>query len=249
MRDTTKLHPDLQIKLEKLKSECKKQGLIIGISETLRTVAEQDKLYAQGRTKPGAKVTNAKGSTYSSMHQWGVAFDFFRNDGKGAYVDNDGFFTKVGKIGKSIGLEWGGDWRNPVDKPHFQLPDWGSTPTKLKSKYKTPEAFMKTWKVNQIPATVENYVKDGIDYSRVFEPRYYSEHNPDVPKGGFKTNKQLFEHFLKYGMKERRQAIATFNINAYAGNYADLRNAFGSNWPEYYKHYCKVGYMDHKKCV
>ncbi len=28
---------------------------------TLRTFAEQDALYAQGRSKPGAKVTNAKG--------------------------------------------------------------------------------------------------------------------------------------------------------------------------------------------
>ena len=30
----------------------------------------------------------------------------------------------VGKLGKSIGLEWGGDWEF-VDEPHFQLrPDW-----------------------------------------------------------------------------------------------------------------------------
>ena len=41
------------------------------------------------------------------------------------YYDKDGFFSKVGAIGKSIGLEWGGDWKTPVDKPHFQLPDWG----------------------------------------------------------------------------------------------------------------------------
>ena len=51
----------------------------------------------------------------------------------------------VGKIGESIGLEWGGSWKSIVDKPHFQLPDWGSTPAKLKAKYGTPEKFIATW--------------------------------------------------------------------------------------------------------
>lgn len=145
MRDTTKLHPTLQTKLTDLKSRCKKEGLIIGIGDCVRSVAEQNALYAKGRTQPGPKVTNANGSTYSSMHQWGVAFDFYRNDGKGAFYDNDGFFAKVGKIGKKCGLEWGGDWKCPKDQPHFQLPDWGSTPSKLKSLYGTPEKFFATW--------------------------------------------------------------------------------------------------------
>ena len=144
-RNISDLHPRLQQKVEELKKACEKKGLKIGISECLRTAAEQDALYAQGRTAPGSIVTNAKGSTYSSMHQWGVAFDFYRNDGKGAYNDSDGFFTKVGKIGQSLGLEWGGSWTSPVDKPHFQLPDWGSTPAKLKNTYGTFEKFKKTW--------------------------------------------------------------------------------------------------------
>jgi len=145
MRDRTKLHPYLQSKISELISICHQNGLEIEIGECLRTVAEQDALYAKGRTTPGMKVTNAKGSTYSSMHQWGIAFDFYRNDGKGAYYDKDGFFTKVGKLGKSIGLEWGGSWISIKDKPHFQLPDWGSTPTKLKKLYGTPDKFMKTF--------------------------------------------------------------------------------------------------------
>ena len=145
MRDRTKLHPKLQKKLSELESACKKAGLKIQITECVRTVAEQDALYAQGRTKPGVKVTNAPGYSYSSHHMWGTAFDFCRADGKGAYYDKDGFFTKVGKIGKSLGLEWGGDWKSPVDKPHFQLPDWGSTPTRLKMLYGRPEKFFESW--------------------------------------------------------------------------------------------------------
>ena len=149
MRDRTKLHPKLQKKLSELESACKKAGLKIQITECVRTVSEQDALYAQGRTKPGVKVTNAPGYSYSSHHMWGTAFDFCRADGKGAYYDKDGFFTKVGKIGKSLGLEWGGDWKSLVDKPHFQLPDWGSTPAMLKKLYGTPERFFATWKSDE----------------------------------------------------------------------------------------------------
>lgn len=145
MRDIDALHPALREKIYAVKSLCREQGLLIGIGETLRTKAEQDALYAKGRTAPGSIVTNARGSTYSSMHQWGVAFDFYRNDGQGAYNTADNFFVRVGEIGKSIGLEWGGDWTSMKDMPHFQLPDWGSTPARLKREYKTPEKFMDTW--------------------------------------------------------------------------------------------------------
>ena len=132
-------------KAKELVSACASKGLKIKIGECVRTVAEQDALYAQGRTTAGTIVTNAKGSSYSSMHQWGIAFDIIRSDGKGSYEDSDGFFTKVGKVGQSLGLEWGGSFKSIKDKPHFQLPDWGSTTSKLKAKYGTPEKFIATW--------------------------------------------------------------------------------------------------------
>ena len=176
MRNINKCHPKLIELSKKLVSACRGQGLIIGIGESFRTKEEQDALYAKGRTAPGNIVTNAKGSSYSSHHQWGTAFDIYRNDGKGVYTDGDGFFGKVGKIGKSIGLEWGGDWKSPVDKPHFQLPDWGSTTTQLKKMYGTPENFMKTWKgdsemveeskiiIDGKEKKVKRILKDGTNY-------------------------------------------------------------------------------------
>lgn len=160
-RDITMCHPELQEKAKKLVEECRKQGLIIKIGESFRSVAEQNALYAMGRTKPGSIVTYAKGSEYNSMHQWGVAFDVIRDDGKGAYYDNDGWFGKVGEIGKNLGLEWGGDWSSPVDKPHFQLPYWGSTPEKLKRIYGSFENFKKTWKVNISGEVDEEMVREG----------------------------------------------------------------------------------------
>ncbi|MDO4300056.1 MAG: M15 family metallopeptidase [Clostridia bacterium] len=144
-RDITMCHPELQEKANKLIAECKKKGLIVRLGECFRSVTEQNTLYAQGRTAPGNVVTNAKGSTYSSMHQWGIAFDVMRSDGRGAYYNGDGWFNRVGKIGKSLGLEWGGDWTSPVDLPHFQLPQWGSTPARLKQLYGNFDNFKKTW--------------------------------------------------------------------------------------------------------
>lgn len=160
-RDVKQLHPELQKKITELKELCKKNGITIGISECLRTVAEQDALYAKGRTAAGSVVTNCKGNTYSSMHQWGNAFDFYLimdvdGDGKSsddAFNNATKLFDKVGKLGESIGLEWGGSWKSIKDKPHFQLPYWGSTTTELKKKYGTPEKFFAIWnkdiKVNQ----------------------------------------------------------------------------------------------------
>lgn len=153
MRDIKALHPDLQKKYAQLIKLCSEKGITIGVAECLRTKAEQDALYAKGRTAPGKIVTNAKGSNYSSMHQWGVAFDFYLKmdiDGDGqisddAYNNAKKTFDQVGALAKSIGLEWGGDWKTIKDLPHLQLKGWGSTAAKLKAKYGTPEKFMETW--------------------------------------------------------------------------------------------------------
>lgn len=144
-RDITQCHPRLQEAFKQLAVKCNAQGLTIGLGECFRTVAEQDALYEQGRTKPGNIVTNARGSSYSSQHQWGIAFDFYRNDGQGAYNECGNFFCRVGQIAKSIGLGWGGDWTSIIDKPHLYLPDWGSGTGVLKSQYGTFENFKKTW--------------------------------------------------------------------------------------------------------
>lgn len=159
MRDITALHPELQEKLQKTIEDCKAAGTIIKIGECLRTVEEQEALYAQGRTKPGNIVTNARGTSYSSQHQWGIAADFYLSmdvDGDGkinddSFNDATGLFSKVGRIAKENGLGWGGDWKSPVDKPHLYLPHWGSTTKQLKQKYGTPDKFMAKWKKTSTP--------------------------------------------------------------------------------------------------
>lgn len=163
MRDRTKLHPILQYKIDQLVKICEQNGLRIGIGECVRTVQEQDNLYAQGRTKPGTVVTNAKGSKYQSLHQWGVAFDFYLlmdvdGDGKikdDTYNDSKGDFKKVGKYATMLGLEWGGSWTSIIDKPHLQLPYWGSSSNKLRTMYCNPSKFGDYWYPNKPTATVK----------------------------------------------------------------------------------------------
>lgn len=113
------------------------------VTETLRTKEEQDELYAQGRTKPGKIVTNAKGG--DSFHNYGLAFDIALIDrGKlnwntGADINDNDItdFFEIGEIGEKLGLEWGGRWKFK-DMPHFQL-TFGLSLADLKAGKKPPE--------------------------------------------------------------------------------------------------------------
>lgn len=38
-----------------------------------------------------------------------------------AWNPNGAAWAAMGNIGRTLGLEWGGDWKTFVDQPHFQL--------------------------------------------------------------------------------------------------------------------------------
>jgi hypothetical protein len=86
-----------------------------------RTWSEQEALWAQGRTKPGAKVTNARGG--QSNHNFGIAWDIGLFHG-GRYNPPGAMavYRALGAIGKEMGLAWGGDWKRMPDVPHFEVP-------------------------------------------------------------------------------------------------------------------------------
>jgi peptidoglycan LD-endopeptidase CwlK len=92
----------------------------------LRTYAEQNALFAQGRTKPGSIVTKARGGF--SNHNFGIAWDVGifvngkyltgRNAQEEAQYKNLAalIMPKLGDV-----LTWGGDWKTIQDRPHYQL--------------------------------------------------------------------------------------------------------------------------------
>jgi len=118
MADLKQLHPKLQELAKKHIAKCKEAGIDLLIYCTYRSIEEQNALYAQGRTKPGNKVTNAKGG--QSYHNYRVAYDCGPVvSGNVAWNRND-LFKKIGEIGESLGLTWGGHFKSIVDLPHFQ---------------------------------------------------------------------------------------------------------------------------------
>lgn len=99
-------------------------GITIKILSGLRTYAEQDALYAKGRTAPPPEVTKAKGG-YSN-HNFGIAFDVGVFEGN-KYLGDSPKYKAVGVLGMELGLDWGGNWKTIVDQPHFQLrPTWAA---------------------------------------------------------------------------------------------------------------------------
>lgn len=99
-------------------------GITIRVISGLRSYEEQAALYAQGRTAPGNKVTNARAG-YSN-HNFGIAFDVGVFEGN-KYLPESPKYKAVGALGMDLGLEWGGNWKTIVDQPHFQLrPTWAA---------------------------------------------------------------------------------------------------------------------------
>ena len=112
-------HPRAKAKFIELIVKAEQElGKKLRVTSGLRTIAEQNELYAQGRTKTGKIVTNAKGG--SSYHNFGLAIDVVEIQGAEALWKNPDW-KKIGSFGKKLGLEWGGDWISIKDNPHFQM--------------------------------------------------------------------------------------------------------------------------------
>jgi hypothetical protein len=101
------------------------------VAQGLRTYAEQDALYAQGRTAPGVVVTRARAGF--SNHNFGCAVDCYPfvqgQDGALDWDQNSAQFRVMVEALQDQGLVWGGTWVSMPDAPHFQLADVPVTPT------------------------------------------------------------------------------------------------------------------------
>ncbi len=92
-------------------------GLDVRVIAAFRSWDDSDRDYAQGRTTPGPIISNARGG--ESYHNWGLAFDAapFEN---GTISNNIDLYKQMGRLGVQAGLEWGGNFKDLVDYPHFQ---------------------------------------------------------------------------------------------------------------------------------
>lgn len=140
-RNIATLHPKAQEKarafMAKAVPAMQMLGYTVRIISGLRTYAEQEELYAQGRTKPGLIVTNARGGF--SNHNFGIAFDVGIFNGAGAYIDDlvdrgqmksaacEAAYMTLVPIGESVGETPGARWKTFQDIPHYELhPEWAN---------------------------------------------------------------------------------------------------------------------------
>lgn len=92
------------------------------ITAAYRSPEDQAKLYAQGRTTAGKKVTNIKsGGKHNQLPS--KAFDIAFKDKLGNLVwDNKNFLNFAIAIrSTNINIKWGGDWKSFKDYPHFEI--------------------------------------------------------------------------------------------------------------------------------
>lgn len=153
-RDISELNPLAQKACRLFMDECKKAGLPVLITETYRSQARQNYLYAQGRTRAGNVVTWTK----SSRHTGRMAWDICKNV-KGQEYSDAKFFEQCGAIAKRLGITWGGTWNTP-DKPHFEITSkW----TYKEEAYKVEQIEIKVdgkkQKVNRVLVNQNNFVK------------------------------------------------------------------------------------------
>lgn len=119
------LHPNLQKFFREL---IKISPYDFSITQGVRTAVEQNKLYQQGRTVPGKIVTNCDGYKLKSNHQ--TKSDGLGHAGDIAVLINnkiiweEKYYKEVAISARILmqkyNIEWGGDWRNFKDLPHFE---------------------------------------------------------------------------------------------------------------------------------
>ena len=133
-RRLAEVNPQLANRIRRTAADLKAQGINVMVTSGYRSFAEQNELYAQGRTKPGDIVTKAKGG--QSLHNYGLAVDLVPLDSKGQPNWNvpESTWQKIGTAGKKQGLEWGGDWQSFKDRPHMQMTG-GKSISQLLSQY------------------------------------------------------------------------------------------------------------------
>ena len=121
------VHPNLSYRIHQLAAFL---GFDLEVSRGLSTWAEQDVLYAQGRTVPGRIITDAKGGY--SAHNMGYAVDVFPEDvtlGQPDWNLSHPGWQKILSLAPGRGLAEGAKWCSFKDSPHLYLDELPATPT------------------------------------------------------------------------------------------------------------------------
>lgn len=122
--DVSQLYPPFLAKMRLLAAATAARGQVYFANSTYRSVEQQDALYAQGRTKPGAIVTNARGG--QSAHNFAIAMDWTHdadnNAANGLQQDwTPEQYRVLAEEAVKLGLDAGFNWAGFPDRPHVNL--------------------------------------------------------------------------------------------------------------------------------
>ncbi len=154
-RDKSLLYPPFADQLADFESRLAAAKLPFYLFMGLRTFADQDELYAQGRTSPGNIVTNARGG--DSLHNYGLAADYVL-DGQAEKpgiqwswniksdlnADGRSDWLQMAEIAVSCGIEAGYFWKRFPDAPHVQN-RYGLTLAEIKEIYRAGYGIKAVW--------------------------------------------------------------------------------------------------------
>jgi peptidoglycan LD-endopeptidase CwlK len=119
------VHPELSRRIHQLSDRL---SFPVRITQGLRSFAEQQRLYDEGRTISGVIVTRAKPD--QSAHCFLYAVDIAPTDGEGG-IDWNGKDAKWAEIlekAPACGLAEGAQWRTFPDEPHLFLRELPASP-------------------------------------------------------------------------------------------------------------------------
>jgi len=109
-----RMNPVFVEKLRAVLTDLVEQGFSPEIFEGYRSFDRQESLFAQGRSRGGDIVTNARGG--QSWHQYGLAVDIV-HQGADKWRESD-LWSALGEAGERQGLYWGGNFG---DRPHLEF--------------------------------------------------------------------------------------------------------------------------------
>lgn len=175
--DIGELLPNAQTACRAFLELCESEGLKVRITETYRSQARQNELYAQGRTTPGSIVTWTKNSRHTARRAWDICQNI-----PGREYSDLAFFAACGALAEKLGITWGGNWSTP-DRPHFEVT----------AAWSLPEDF-EVIDMERLEALEQKMtaLTEKIEKIEAALPKVYT-YTQDVPEWGRKTVQRLLD--------------------------------------------------------
>ncbi|WP_377190530.1 glycosyl hydrolase 108 family protein [Ruegeria meonggei] len=122
--DISNMHPAVRENVLAIQAQLKKENIPFEVFEAFRTPERQADLYAQGRTKPGTKVTWV--GPWHSIHQYGLAVDFvLKENGKWSWDTTghkEAWWDRMHVLAKENGMTPIYNSKGKlIEKPHIQI--------------------------------------------------------------------------------------------------------------------------------